>query len=77
MSYRLNKTNGDLLIDLVDGQIDITTTNLTLVGRNYKGFGEFLNENFIKLLENFSGSAAPGIPITGQLWWDTSEQRLK
>ena len=77
MSYRLNKTNGDLLIDLVDGQIDTTTTNLTLVGRNYKGFGEFLNENFIKLLENFSGSAAPGIPITGQLWWDTSEQRLK
>lgn len=77
MSYRLNKTNGDLLIDLVDGQIDNTSTDLTLVGRNYKGFGEFLNENFIALLENFSSTAAPGNPLTGQLWYDTSEQRLK
>lgn len=77
MSYRLNKTNGDLLIDLVDGQIDNTSTDLTLVGRNYKGFGEFLNENFIALLENFSSTAAPSNPLTGQLWYDTSEQRLK
>jgi hypothetical protein len=77
MSYRLNKTNGDLLIDLVDGQIDTTSTDLTLVGRNYKGFGEFLNENFIGLLENFSSTAAPSNPLTGQLWFDTSEQRMK
>ena len=77
MSYRLNKTNGDLLIDLVDGQIDTISTDLILVGRNYKGFGEFINENFIALLENFSSTAAPGNPLTGQLWYDTSEQRLK
>ena len=77
MSYRLNKTNGELLTDLVDGQIDVTSTDLTLVGRNYKGFGEYLNENFIGLLENFASTAAPGNPITGQLWFDTSEQRLK
>ena len=49
MSYRINKTNGDLLVDLVDGQIDITSTSLTLVGRNYTGFGEFINENFVKM----------------------------
>ena len=77
MSYRLNKTNGDLLIDLVDGQIDTTSTDLTLVGRNYKGFGEFLNENYIKILENFAKTSAPGKPLTGQLWYDTAEERLK
>jgi len=77
MSYRLNKTNGDLLIDLVDGQIDTTSTDLVLVGRNYKGFGEFLNENYIKLLENFAKTGAPGKPLTGQLWYDTAEERLK
>lgn len=77
MSYRLNKTNGDLLTDLVDGQLDTTSTDLTLVGRNYKGFGEFLNENYIKLLENFSSTSAPNNPIAGQLWFDTSENRLK
>lgn len=77
MSYQLNKTDGTLLTDLIDGQIDDTTTNLVLVGRNYTGYGEFFNENMIKLLENFSNSAAPSNPLTGQIWWDTNEQRLK
>ena len=77
MSYQLNKTDGTLLTDLIDGQIDTTSTNLVLVGRNYSGYGEYFNENFIKLLENFSNTAAPSNPITGQLWWDSNEQRLK
>jgi hypothetical protein len=77
VSYQLNKTNGDLLTELVDGQIDTNSTNLVLVGRNYSGYGEYFNENFIKLLENFSNTAAPTNPLSGQLWWDTAEQRLK
>lgn len=77
MSYQLNKTNGTVLTDLIDGQIDTESTNLTLVGRNYTGYGEFFNENFIRLLENFANSAAPSNPLEGQLWWDTNEQRLK
>ena len=77
MSYQLNKTNGTILTDLIDGRIDDTTTNLVLVGRNYTGYGEFFNENFIKLLENFSNTAAPSNPLTGQTWWDTADQRLK
>lgn len=77
MSYKLNKSDGTLLVDLVDGQVDTTSTDLTLVGRNYKGFGEFLNENYIRLLENFARTSAPSAPLTGQLWYDTAEQRLK
>ena len=49
MSYKLNKTDGTILTDLVDGTVDNTSSDLTLIGRNYSGFGEFLNENFIKL----------------------------
>lgn len=77
MSYKINKTNGDLLIDLVDGQIDETSTDITLIGRNYKGFGEKVNENFVKLVENFARSSSPSSPLVGQLWYDTSEERLK
>ena len=77
MAYKLNKTNGSLLVDLIDGTIDINSTSLTLVGRNYTGYGEAFNENFIKLLENFSNSNSPSNPILGQLWWDTGEARLK
>ena len=77
MSYQLNKTDGTLLTALIDGQIDTASTNLTLVGKNYTGYGEAFNENFIKLLENFSNPAAPSTPLTGQLWWDTTNARLK
>ena len=49
MSYKLNKTDGSLLVELQDGVIDTTSSDITLVGRNYKGFGEYINENFIKL----------------------------
>lgn len=77
MSYQLNRTDGTILTELIDGQLDKNSTNLVLVGRNFKGFGEFINENFIKLLENFSNTAAPSNPLSGQLWWDVSEQRLK
>ena len=77
MSYQLNKTDGTLLTSLIDGQIDQASTNLTLVGKNYTGYGEAFNENFIKLLENFSNTSAPSNPLTGQLWWDTSNARLK
>ena len=77
MSYKINKTNGDLLVDLVDGDIDTNSTDITLIGRNYKGFGEFLNENSVKMLENFASSSAPGSPLIGQLWYDTAEERLK
>jgi len=77
MSYKLNKTDGELLVELADGIIDTNTTDITLVGKNYKGFGEFVNENFIKMVENFAGTATPGQPLVGQLWYDTGEARLK
>jgi hypothetical protein len=77
MSYILNKTDGTLLVTLVDGSIDTTSTDITLVGRNYKGFGEYINENYIKMLENFSSSTAPTTPLKGQLWYDTASARLK
>ena len=77
MSYKINKTNGELLVELIDGEVDNTSSDLTLIGRNYKGFGEFINENNIKLLENFASTSAPGSPLIGQLWYDTAEERLK
>jgi hypothetical protein len=50
---------------------------MTLVGKNYAGYGEFLDENFIRLLENASNTTAPGAPLEGQLWWDSGNSLLK
>jgi len=77
MSYKLNKTDGSLLVELVDGRLDNTTADISLIGKNYQGFGEFLNENFIKLLENFANTAPPSKAVKGQVWYDTAEGRLK
>ena len=77
MSYQINKTNGGLLTDLADGILDTTSTDISLIGRNYSGFGESINENFVKILENFANTSAPANPLAGQLWWDTSTNRLK
>lgn len=75
MPYILNKTNGTIVATVDDASLDLTT-NLTFVGRNYAGYGEVQNENFLKLLENFSNSTAPTRPIEGQLWYDTSNKQL-
>ena len=77
MAYQINKTDGSIVSTVADGQTDTLSTSLTLIGKNYSGFGEALNENFIKLLENFSSSATPSHPIKGQIWFDTSELKLK
>ena len=77
MAYSINKTDGTLLATVADGQIDEFSTDITLIGKNYSGFGEALNENFVKLLENFAGTGRPENPIRGQIWFDSSELKLK
>ena len=59
MAYKINNTFGTLLVTLADGTIDTATTDLTLFGKGYAGFGEKLNENFVKVLENFNNTSAP------------------
>lgn len=77
MSYTINKTDGTNLVVLKDGTVDITSTDLALFGRGYAGFGERLNENFVKILENFANTTAPARKIRGQLWYDTSSNQIK
>jgi hypothetical protein len=58
MAYIINRFDGTELTVLEDGTID-TTTSLGLVGRNYVGYGETQNENYVFLLENFANDAPP------------------
>jgi hypothetical protein len=77
MSYTINKTDGTKLVVLKDGTVDISTTDLALFGKSYAGFGERLNENFVKMLENFANTTAPAKKIKGQLWYDTLTNQIK
>jgi hypothetical protein len=77
MSYTITKTDGTTITQIVDGSLDQTSTDLTLIGKNLAGYGIFINENLVKLLENFASTSQPPYPLTGQLWFDTTENRLK
>jgi hypothetical protein len=72
MSYTINLTNGNLLVTVPDGTINTTACSQTLVGKNYAGYGQFLDDNFVHLLENAANSTAPSAPLTGQLWYNTT-----
>ena len=75
MAYILNKTNGAVITTVQDASLD-TTTDLTFLGRNYAGYGEYQNENFLRLLENFANTTAPEKPIEGQLWYDSINNKV-
>ena len=77
MAYTINKTDGSILVQLDDSKIDQLSSDLTLIGKNVSNYGELFNENFVHLLENFANSSAPNFPITGQIWYDTTDSRLK
>jgi len=76
MAYTINLTDGAVFAVVADGTIN-SASSMTLVGKNYAGYGEFLDENFIHLLENGANTTAPGAPLTGQLWYDKSTNTIK
>jgi hypothetical protein len=76
MAYTINLTNGTTFATITDGTVN-TASSMTLIGKNYAGYGQFLDDNFIHLLENSANSTAPAAPLTGQLWWDSTNTLLK
>ena len=76
MSYTINLTDGTIFAVVADGTINSDSSQV-LVGKNYAGYGEFLNENIIKSLENAANTSAPGAPLTGQLWYDKTNNIIK
>ena len=78
MSYSINRYNGATLAVVEDGTID-NTLDIKLIGKNYAGYGEVQNENFVHLLEHFSsaGPDGPPRPLSGQIWYDSSAKKLK
>jgi len=84
MAYTINLTDGNVFATISDGTIN-NASSMTLVGKNYAGYGELLDENFIQLLENFSSASSGGnptsgklaSPLQGQLWWDKTNSLLK
>ena len=76
MSYVINNSRGQIVAVVADGTVNTTATDLALVGRGLTDYGEYENENYVYLLENFANSTAPTSAITGQLWYNTTTDSL-
>jgi len=77
MPYQVDRYNGTPLTVVDDGTISNDKSTLKLVGKNYAGYGEIQNENFIWLTENFANSAPPANYLSGQIWFDSFNRKLK
>lgn len=77
MAYTLKLTNGKILLTLPDQTSDSVSTSLTLIGKNVNAYGTDINQNYIRILENFANTTAPTAPLQGQLWYDTVSQQVK
>jgi len=78
MAYIIRKTNGTQLGTILDGTAnEKAQTSLVLIGRNYANYGQFMVDNLVSLVENFAYSIAPTNPLAGQLWWNTTDSRLR
>ena len=76
MAYTIVKSDGTVLTTIADGTINTTSTSLGLPGRNYAGYGQSLDTNFVHMVENFADNAPPSNPLRGQLWFNTNNSTL-
>ena len=76
MAYTIVKSDGTVLTTIADGTINTTSTSLGLPGRNYAGYGQSLDTNFVHAMENFADTVPPSNPLRGQLWYNTNANTL-
>ena len=76
MSYIINNSRGNIVAVVDDGTVNTTATDLALIGRSVTNYGEYQNENYVYLLENFADSSAPLQPILGQLWYNSATDTI-
>jgi hypothetical protein len=77
MAYTIVKSDGTVLTTIADGTINTTSTSQGLPGRNYAGYGQTLDTNFVHQVENFAANTPPANPLRGQLWYDINNSLLK
>ena len=76
MAYTIVKSDGTVLTTIADGTINTTSTSLALPGRNYAGYGQSQDTNFVHVTENFADTTPPPNPLRGQLWYSTNNSTL-
>ena len=77
MAYTIVKSDGTVLTTIADGTINTTSTSVGLPGRNFAGYGQTIDTNFVHIIENFKDTTPPANPLAGQIWYDSAAATLK
>jgi hypothetical protein len=67
---------GKANISLPPNTVNSTATSLDLTGQGVSLYGEYQQQNFLRLLEHFASKTAPLHPTVGQIWFNSSRNTL-
>ena len=79
MAYTLNWSDDSLKPPFIlnNETVDKQTTSLDLTGKDLSVWGEYIQEDLLRLLENFaSRGIPPRSPTIGQFWYDANSDKL-
>lgn len=76
MAYIIYNSDGTVLANIANGQVDSISTSLDLVGKNVDNYGQYINNNLVKLLTSFASRTGPTTPQVGQLWFNANTNKL-
>jgi len=76
MAYTITKSDGTIALVLEPGVVNTATASVALIGKDTLNYGQYQNNNFLHLVENFAAPTEPDNKLAGQLWYDTSSTRL-
>jgi hypothetical protein len=78
MDYTISKADGTTLLSVLEGQTSASAGySVTFVGKNFPAYGSYINNNFLRLLENSAKTTAPAVPVKGQIWYDSTNNLVK
>lgn len=69
-TYYLLVSNESAIV--VPPGVIIENRPIELVGRNFSGWGEVVQQNLIEAVQHYAGATAPASPYRGQIWYDTT-----
>jgi hypothetical protein len=76
MAYIIYNNDGTVLVNIANGDVDSSTTSLDLIGKNVDNYGQYFNNDLVRLLTNFAAPIEPVSPQIGQLWFNTTAKKL-
>ena len=78
MAYIIYNNDNTVLANIANGEIDSSSTSLDLIGKNVDNYGQYFNNDLVRLLTSFAAptDSEPRSPQTGQLWFNTTLKKL-